>query len=159
MLVISKSPNHYPPCYSSNRRLVIFYPPLRIQFTKGGIEIKTYYSSSKLIRYVVAYVFITSGLMKLISEELAHSFINLGLPYPHILLNVVALLEIICGILLLANRSVKNASIPLLGIMIAALLLTKLPTINTGFLQFAFNARLDIVMILLLIILYTKSPN
>jgi putative oxidoreductase len=111
------------------------------------------------IRYVVAYVFITSGALKLISVDLANTFIRLGLPYPNIMLYVVAFLEIICGILIVMNRNVKNAVIPLIGIMIAALLLTKLPSINAGILQFAFNARLDIVMLVLLGILYTKSSN
>jgi putative oxidoreductase len=117
------------------------------------------WSTIKLLRYVVAYVFITSGFMKLLSTELANSFIGLGLPYPHLLLNIVILLEIICGILLLINKSVKNATIPLIAIMIAALVLTKVPILTSGVLQFAFNARLDIVMFVLLIILYNRYPK
>lgn len=112
-----------------------------------------------LIRYAVAFVFITSGVMKLFSTELAEVFIGLGLPFPDFLLYVTAFLEIICGILILLNRSVKNAVIPLIGIMIAAILLTKLPLLNSGILQFAFKSRLDIVMLILLYILYSKSPS
>ncbi|WHZ04242.1 DoxX family protein [Neobacillus sp. YX16] len=111
------------------------------------------------IRYAVAFVFITSGMMKLFSTELLEVFIGLGLPFPDILLYVTAFLEIICGILILLNRSVKNAVIPLIGIMIAAILLTKLPLITGGILPFAFKARLDIVMLILLYILYSKSPS
>lgn len=111
-------------------------------------------SSYKLIRYIVAYVFIVSGFMKLVNMELAHSFLRLELPYPHILLNVVILLEIICGVLILINKEVKNAVIPLITIMIGAIILTKFPVLQTNFLQFAFTARLDIVMLVLLIILY-----
>lgn len=121
------------------------------------MTINTSLSAINLIRYAVAYVFITSGVLKLISVELAQTFIRLGLPYPDLMLYVVAFLEIICGILIVMNRNVKNAVIPLIGIMIAAILLTKLPTIHTGILQFAFNVRLDIVMIVLLFILYKKS--
>ncbi|WHY87500.1 DoxX family protein [Neobacillus novalis] len=116
-------------------------------------------ASDKLIRYAVAYVFITSGLMKLISAELANGFLSLGLPYPQILLKLVILLEIGCGILILVNKAVKNAVIPLIAIMITALLLTKIPTLHTGFVQFAFNARLDFVMLVLLIILYKRYPK
>ena len=116
-------------------------------------------TTASLIRFVVAYVFITSGLMKLFSTELAEVFIGLGLPFPDILLYVTALLEIICGILILVNLSVKMAVIPLIGIMIAAILLTKLPLLNSGILPFAFNARLDIIMLVLLFILYSKSPS
>lgn len=112
-------------------------------------------TSYKLIRYLVAYVFIVSGFMKLVSSELAQSFFRLGLPYPQILLNVVILLEIICGVFILVNKAVKNAVIPLIGIMIGALLLTKTPVLGTGnLLHFLFTARLDIVMLVLLIILY-----
>ncbi len=113
----------------------------------------------RFIRYAVAYVFITSGVMKLFSVELAEVFIGLGLPFPDLLLHVTAFLEMICGILILLNRSVKHAVIPLIGIMIAAIFLTKLPLLNGGLLPFAFKARLDIVMLVLLFTLYTKSPS
>lgn len=116
-------------------------------------------TTASFIRYAVAFVFITSGVMKLFSTELLEVFIGLGLPFPDILLYVTAFLEIICGLLILLNRSVKNAVIPLFGIMIAAILLTKLPLLNSGILPFAFKARLDIVMLLLLYILYSKSPS
>lgn len=116
-------------------------------------------TSASLIRYAVAFVFITSGVMKLFSTELAQVFIGLGLPFPDILLYVTAFLEIFCGLLILVNRSVKNAVIPLIGIMIAAIFLTKFPLLNSGILQFAFKARLDIVMLVLLYILYSKSPS
>lgn len=115
------------------------------------------YTSYKLIRYVVAYVFITSGFMKLTSPELANTFIKLGLPYPHLLINIVILLEIVCGIFILINKGVQNAAIPLIVIMIAAIILTKVPTLHTGLLPFAFNARLDLVMLTLLIILYNHG--
>jgi putative oxidoreductase len=117
------------------------------------------FTSTSLIRYAVAFVFVTSGVMKLFSTELAEVFIGLGLPFPDIMLYVTAFLEIICGILIFLNRSVKNAVIPLIGIMIAAILLTKLPLLHSGILPFAFKARLDIVMLMLLYILYSKSPS
>jgi uncharacterized membrane protein YphA (DoxX/SURF4 family) len=123
------------------------------------MNIYTSLASDKLIRYAVAYVFITSGMMKFISAELANGFMSLGLPYPQIMLKLVILLEIGCGILILVNKAVKNTVIPLIAIMIAALLLTKIPTLQTGFVQFAFNARLDIVMLVLLIILYKRYPK
>ncbi|MFE8698740.1 DoxX family protein [Cytobacillus sp. FJAT-53684] len=123
------------------------------------MNIHTSLSAIHLIRYIVAYVFITSGLMKLISEDLSQSFVNLGLPYPLYLMYIVALLEIVCGISILANKSVKKATIPLLTIMIAALLLTKVPILHTGFMAFAFQARLDIIMLVLLFILYTHSQR
>jgi putative oxidoreductase len=137
----------------------MFVPNLHTVLLKGGVVISTYYYPITVIRYLVSFVFITSGVMKLIGTELAHLFISLGLPYPHLMLYVVALLEIICGLLILANKSVKYAAIPLIGIIIAALFLTKLPSLNSGLLQFAFNARLDIVMLGLLFVLYSSSPH
>jgi putative oxidoreductase len=114
-------------------------------------------TTMKLIRYVVAYVFLISGLMKLLSGELGQYFINLGFPYPLKVMFIVAVIEIVCGGLILMNKSVRKASIPLLIIMIVAFLMTKVPLLHTGFLHFAFGARLDIVMLVLLFILYSKS--
>ncbi|MEH7419481.1 DoxX family protein [Neobacillus drentensis] len=120
---------------------------------------KTYLSANSLIRYAVAYVFITSALMKLMSSELANHFLGLGLPYPQLMLKLVIFLEMVCGILLLVNKSVKNAVVPLIGIMIVALFVTKIPLLHTDFLAFAFQARLDIVMLVLLIYLYKQYPR
>ncbi|PWA11981.1 hypothetical protein DCC39_08595 [Pueribacillus theae] len=108
----------------------------------------------KLIRYVVAYVFITSGIMKLLDAELSSFFVSLGLPFP--MMYTVAFFEIICGAFILLNKNIKNATIPLIIIMIAAFLLTKVPILHSGFLQFAFDARLDITMLILLFILYNS---
>ncbi|WP_308162570.1 DoxX family membrane protein [Bacillus sp. ISL-7] len=105
----------------------------------------------------IAYVFITSALMKLMSTEVANHFLGLGLPYPHMMLKLVILIEMVCGILLLVNKAVKNAVVPLIGIMIAAILLTKVPLLHTGFLPFAFGARLDIVLLVLLVYLYKAT--
>ncbi|MBT2720727.1 DoxX family protein [Bacillus sp. ISL-46] len=126
-------------------------PSSCIKIYKGGIFILY---PNKLIRITVAYVFITSALMKLMSTEVANHFLGLGLPYSHMMLKIIILLEIVCGILLLVNKAVKNAVVPLIGIMIAAILLTKVPLLHTGFLPFAFGARLDIVMLVLLVYLY-----
>ncbi|WP_420809408.1 DoxX family protein [Aquibacillus halophilus] len=111
-------------------------------------------ASLKLIRYAVAYVFITSGLLKLLSPNFATVFINLGFPYPEATLLLVACFEIACGCFILLNYYVKTATIPLLTIMIIAFLLTKVPIMHSGLLQFAFEARLDLVMICLLFILW-----
>ena len=120
---------------------------------------KTSLSFMSPIRYTIAYVFITSGLMKFMSEELANHFIRLGLPSPVYFMYVVAILEVVCGVLLLINKKVKLASIPLIAIMIGAILLTKVPVLHTGFEQFAFQARLDIVMLVLLCILFNGSKK
>lgn len=106
------------------------------------------------IRYIVAYVFIVSGMMKFVSVELSNFFISLGFPYPIYFKNILGFVEIICGIFILVNYRVKSASIPLIFIMIGALITTKLPLIKTNIMNFAFQARLDIVVLILLIILF-----
>ncbi|MGF6949211.1 putative oxidoreductase [Neobacillus sp. B4I6] len=129
-------------------------PSSCIKIYKGGIFILY---PNKPIRITVAYVFITSALMKLMGTEVANHFLGLGLPYPHMMLKLVILIEMVCGILLLVNKAVKNAVVPLIGIMIAAILLTKVPLLHTGFLPFAFGARLDIVLLVLLVYLYKAT--
>lgn len=109
------------------------------------------------IRYSVAFVFITSGLMKLLNEQLASTFIELGLPFPVYFMYLVALIELGCGFLILANKQVKTATMPLMLIMVAALILTKIPVLHSGLIPFAFAARLDIVMLVLLVLLYKQS--
>ncbi|WP_251028564.1 DoxX family membrane protein [Bacillus sp. ISL-18] len=54
---------------------------------------KMYLSANNLIRYAVAYVFITSSLMKLMSTDVANHFLGLGLPYPHLMLKLTIFLE------------------------------------------------------------------
>ncbi|WP_374058359.1 DoxX family protein [Bacillus aquiflavi] len=111
------------------------------------------------MRYIVAYVFIISGLMKFISPELGQVFISLPLPSPMSTMYVIALIEMICGIFILFNKWTRIATIPLMVIMLAALLLTKIPTLHSGFIQFAFNARLDIAMLVLLFLIFSQSSR
>ncbi|MGG0718279.1 DoxX family protein [Robertmurraya massiliosenegalensis] len=111
-------------------------------------------NTMNLVRYSVGYVFTISGLMKLVNTEMSHTFIDLGLPFPLYFMYVLALTEVICGLLILAKKHVRTASIPLILIMIAALILTKFPLLHQGILTFAFQARLDLVMLALVAILY-----
>jgi len=73
---------------------------------------------SNILRYIVAYIFTISGLKKLLNEEIADHFMNLGTFYTKLTLYIVALLEIVCGILIAFNKWVKLASIPLIIIII-----------------------------------------
>ncbi|WP_077620806.1 DoxX family protein [Bacillus sinesaloumensis] len=111
-------------------------------------------TTMNLIRYVVAYVFIISGAVKLFTNDLHSMWMTLPIPTPDTVMYVVAILEVVCGILIAMNKEVKKAVIPLLIIMVCAILLTKIPVLHTGLLQFAFAARLDFVLLVLLYILY-----
>ncbi|WP_430791258.1 DoxX family protein [Virgibacillus flavescens] len=110
---------------------------------------------SNWICYAVGYVFIITGLMKLLFNDFQASFASLEVPFPATLLLVVAITEIVCGALIAGRFYVKEASLPLIVIVIAAIILTKLPLLTSdGFFHFLYAARLDIVMLILLFLLW-----
>ncbi|WP_229683137.1 DoxX family protein [Virgibacillus oceani] len=113
------------------------------------------------ICYACGYVFITTGVLKLLVDDFKMIFSNLGLPYPDSVLFLVAITEIVCGALIVSKMYVKRATAALIFIMLAAIFLTKIPilTTNQGFLSFAFEARLDIVMLILLVVLWQHAPG
>ncbi|ASK61804.1 hypothetical protein CFK37_06350 [Virgibacillus phasianinus] len=111
---------------------------------------------SKWICYAVGYVFIVTGIVKLLFDDFQTTFANLGIPSSTTVLLLVALAEIVCGALIAGGFYVKEATVPLIIIMIAAIILTKLPYLTgQGFFQFLYMARLDIVMLILLLLLFT----
>ncbi|ASN07260.1 hypothetical protein CFK40_01825 [Virgibacillus necropolis] len=110
---------------------------------------------AKWICYAVGYVFIITGIVKLLFDDFQTNFNSLDLPFPETFLLIVAITEIVCGALIAGRFYVKEASLPLIIIMIAAILLTKLPFLtDQGFFQFLYAARLDIVMLVLLLLLW-----
>ncbi len=113
-------------------------------------------STLSIIKYIVGFVFVVSGLMKLIDDSIGVFFTSLGLPSPIAIMYLVAITEIICGILIILNKYVAQAIIPLIGIIIVAILMTKVPIMHNGFVQALFEARLDIVMLILLLVLYSQ---
>lgn len=117
-------------------------------------------SMSRWICYIIGYVFITSGIMKLLVVDFKNSFINLGLPFPTMTLFLVAIVEMACGTLIVANMYVKQAIIPLMLIMIGALYLTKFPLlVKQDVLTFLFESRLDVVMFILLFVLWKRQAH
>lgn len=109
---------------------------------------------TKWICYLIGYVFVTSGILKLVDSDFQTVFANLGLPFPQVTLFLVAITEVACGMLVIARMYIKHATIPLIIVMIGALCLTKWPVLSEqGLLTFAFEARLDIVMLVLLILI------
>lgn len=125
---------------------------------RGLLNVHTY--MAKWISYAVGYVFITSGVMKLLIVDFKISFINLGIPFPSTTLFLVAMIEIICGVLIIAKIYPKYATIPLIVIMIGAIILTKIPILlKQEILSFLFQARLDVVMLILLSLLFRHIKN
>lgn len=112
---------------------------------------------TRWICYAIGYVFITAGIMKLVNADFKGVFFGLGLPFPVQTLFLVAIVELACGMLLLGRMYLNIAVPPLLLIMLGALYFSKLPILWTeGFLSFAMGARLDIVMIILLLLIWQQ---
>ncbi|XKE82386.1 DoxX family protein [Oceanobacillus kapialis] len=107
------------------------------------------------ICYAIGFVFIVSGIMKLMVSDFRGMFASMGLPFPEATLFLVAIVELGCGILIAGRLYIRLAVPPLLLIMFGALYFSKLPILfNKGILSFAFEARLDIVMLILLLLVW-----
>lgn len=109
------------------------------------------------VRFAIGYVFITSGIVKLLVPSFQEVFANLGIPYANISLFLLAIIEIICGTLIIANMYVKYVTVTLTVIMVGAIIIAKLPVLfQEGILSFLFESRLDVTMLILLVILWRK---
>lgn len=120
--------------------------------------------STILIRLAVSAVFLSEGIQKFLSpDELgAGRFAKIGIPAPEVLGPFVAVVEIICGALLLMGLFTRLASIPLVIDMCVAIVSTKVPILlgrefwgfslrdlpQYGFWSMMHEARTDIAMLL-----------
>jgi putative oxidoreductase len=118
-------------------------------------------ASTFLVRLAVGSVFVASGIVKfLFDNQGAGRFAKIGFPHPSALAAFVGTTEAVCGTLVLLGLLVRLASLPLLVDMVVALATTKLPLLfgagpeavaappKTGFWAFAYQARLDVTMLL-----------
>lgn len=104
-----------------------------------------------LIRVAVGLVFSSEGIQKfLFSDALGVGrFTKIGIPAPHVMAPFVAVVEIVCGVLVLIGLATRFAAVPLIVDMIVALASTKLPLlVQQGFWKMAHEARTDFAMIL-----------
>jgi len=111
---------------------------------------------SILPRIIVGLIFLSEGIQKFLFPELVGTgrFVKIGLEHAEFLAYFVATFEITCGILLLIGFLIRLASIPLIFIMVAAIVTTKVPKLlNDGFWTMAHDSRTDFAMTLLLIFL------
>jgi uncharacterized membrane protein YphA (DoxX/SURF4 family) len=114
-----------------------------------------------LVRLAVGSVFVASGIVKfLFDNQGVGRFAKIGFPHPSALAAFVGTTEVVCGMLVLLGLLVRLASLPLMVDMMVALATTKLPLLfgagpeavatspKTGFWAFAYQARLDVTMLL-----------
>jgi putative oxidoreductase len=117
-----------------------------------------------LIRVMVGAVFLSEGLQKFLypADVGAGRFARIGLPSPELLGPVVGSVEIVCGTLVLLGLFTRLAVLPLLGIMLVALVSTKIPILlgqdlgpfqvrqlgRYGFWAMAHESRTDFSMVM-----------
>jgi putative oxidoreductase len=104
-----------------------------------------------LIRLVVGAVFLSEGIQKfLFPGDLGVGRITkIGIPAPEVMAPFVAVVEIVCGALILAGLLTRLAAVPLVIDMLVAVSTTKLPILlKSGFWAMAHEARTDYAMLL-----------
>ncbi len=126
-----------------------------------------------LIRVAVGLVFLTEGVLKFLqpTELGAGRFAAAGLPFPEVLAPLVGGVEIAGGLAVLFNFFAGDAALPLLAIILAALVTTKLPillghplgpfalakAVRYDWLGFFHEARTDLSMICALLAVIADS--
>jgi putative oxidoreductase len=82
-----------------------------------------------LIRLAVGAVFLTEGIQKFLypAEVGAGRFARIGIPNAELMGPLVGIFEIACGALVLVGLLTRVAVVPLIGIMLVAIVTTKIP--------------------------------
>ncbi len=109
-----------------------------------------------LIRILVGWVFLSEGIQKFLFPDAlgVGRFVKIGIPWPQVMAPFVAVVEIVCGALLLIGLMTRLASIPLLIDICVALYSTKIVTLaKNGLWSTLHEARTDVSMLLGLIFL------
>jgi uncharacterized membrane protein YphA (DoxX/SURF4 family) len=104
-----------------------------------------------LVRLLVGGVFLSEGIQKFLFPDAlgAGRFIKIGIPLPGVMAPFVGVVEIVCGLLLIAGLATRLAAVPLIIDMVVAIATTKIPLlVKSGFWAAAHEARTDYCMIL-----------
>jgi putative oxidoreductase len=126
-------------------------------------------SAIAIIRLLVGWVFLVEGVLKFtLPDELGVGrFTSIGIPAPQLMAPFVGIVEIVCGVLVLAGLLTRFAAMVLLIDITVAIVSTKIPiwlghgfwrfTLpklkHYGFLSMLHEARTDLSMFLGLIFL------
>jgi putative oxidoreductase len=108
------------------------------------------------IRLLVGGVFFLEGIKKFLFAEQwgAGRFARIGIPAPHVMGPFVGVVEIVCGLLLLAGLLTRVASIFLIVDISVAIASTKIPILlKSGFWPMEAEARTDYSMLMGLLFL------
>jgi putative oxidoreductase len=121
-------------------------------------------AATVLIRIAVGAVFLSEGLQKFLYPAAvgAGRFARIGIPSPEVMGPFVGSVEIVCGTLVLLGFLTRLAALPLIGVMLVAIVSTKVPillgadlgpfrvrTLETyGFWSMAHESRNDFMALL-----------
>ncbi len=116
------------------------------------------------VRLAVGLIFLTQGILKYTDPNMGvNRFTKIGLPHPYFTAHFVGTFEIICGFLVLIGMVTRFAAIPLLIVICAAIVTTKIPELgrpNQGFWFMVSDARADFAMLMsLLFLLYAGAGS
>ena len=104
-----------------------------------------------LVRLLAGGVFLSEGIQKFLYPlELGTGrFIKIGIPAPDLMAPFVGVVEIVCGVLLIAGLLTRLAAVPLIVDIAVAIWTTKIPIfMKQGFWAMAHEARTDWCMLL-----------
>ncbi len=126
-----------------------------------------------LIRAIAGLVFLLEGSLKFLRPETlgVGRFVEIGLPFPHILASAVGCIEIGAGAAVLLNFFAGDAALALLAVIVTALVTTKIPVLigrplghfaltklhEYGWLSFFHEARTDLCMLFCLVAIVIDS--
>lgn len=134
-------------------------------------------SATVLIRVMIGAVFLSEGIQKFLYPAAvgAGRFAKIGIPAPDVMGPLVGSIEIACGVLVLVGLATRLAAVPLIGVMIVAIVSTKIPILlgegfwgfevrklsEYGFWSMAHESRTDFAMLLgsLFLVLVGAGPR
>ncbi len=132
-------------------------------------------ASVVLVRFIVGLVFLVEGILKfLYPVELgAGRFAKIGIPAPGAMGPFVAVVEVVCGALLILGLLTRLATIPLIIDISTAIVSTKIPVLlghgfwglalaklpHYGLLSMIHEARTDVSMLLGLLFLLSVGAG
>lgn len=108
-------------------------------------------AANLLVRLLVGGVFLSEGLQKFIYPDAlgVGRFAKIGIPAPSVMGPFVGIIEIGCGLLVIAGLFTRAAAIPLVIDMVVAIGTTKVTIlVKSGFWAAAHEARTDYAMLL-----------
>ena len=120
------------------------------------IDLQSSVPAAVLIRVIVGYVFFVEGVQKFLFPDTlgVGRFIKIGIPMPHLMVNISGGAEIIFGAFLIAGFLTRLSTIPLIINISVAIMSTKVMMfVNKGFWPAVHESRLDFTMLLSLIFL------